>query len=84
MFPTVPLLQQIGLVSLALAVIAWVAALTTILRRAARVPQPPERGSRRLLNTVPRQVVPPSESVELTAAERETFAKLVRQLGSGR
>ncbi|GHH80198.1 hypothetical protein GCM10018793_34760 [Streptomyces sulfonofaciens] len=38
----------------------------------------------RALDAMPRQVVPPTESVDLTPAERAAFAGLVRQFSEGR
>ncbi|MEV0602890.1 MULTISPECIES: hypothetical protein [Streptomyces] len=84
MLPSVSTLQQIGLAVLLLATLAWAIGLVRTVRRDRRAPQPPGAGAApRLLKAVPRQVVPPSESVELTAAEREAFAGLVRELTRG-
>ncbi|GHJ39723.1 hypothetical protein Sm713_53320 [Streptomyces sp. TS71-3] len=38
----------------------------------------------RALHAMPRQVVPPTETVDLTPAERAAFAGLVRQFSEGR
>ncbi|MEU9154112.1 hypothetical protein AB0D59_27000 [Streptomyces sp. NPDC048417] len=74
-------LQLIGVTALALATVAWVVVLMRVLRHtrrgatgwhAARVlPGHPH----------PLQAGPPRESVELTPAEQDAFAGLVRRLG---
>ncbi|MET9290411.1 hypothetical protein [Streptomyces sp. NPDC003077] len=82
MIPSATTLQHIGLGILAVATVAWFVGLVRVLRR-DRFELTVWRGSQRLLRSVPRQAGPagpPSECVELTAAEREAFARLVRQL----
>ncbi|AJT66490.1 hypothetical protein [Streptomyces chattanoogensis] len=82
MLPSVSILQQVILAVLLVATAAWAVALVRLLRR-ARHRAAGGRGRRPLLGSVPRQTGPggpPSECVELTAAEREAFAGLVRQL----
>ncbi|MFG2139540.1 hypothetical protein [Streptomyces sp. NPDC048650] len=82
MLPSVSILQQVTLAALLVATVAWAVALVRLLRR-ARQQAAAGRGRPRLLGSVPRQTGPagpPSESVELSAAEREAFAGLVRQL----
>ncbi|MEV5596983.1 hypothetical protein [Streptomyces sp. NPDC052496] len=109
MFPSVPLLQQIGLAILLTVTVGWAVSQARIVRR-HRYGAPsgsgdfrgtpakrdfgapsgnggfgvtPGSGTRPLLRAVPRQTGPagpPSERVELSAAEREAFAGLVRQL----
>ncbi|OKH97796.1 hypothetical protein A6A06_32050 [Streptomyces sp. CB02923] len=82
MFPSVPLLQQIGLAILLTVTIGWAVSQARIVRR-HRFGAPSGSGTRPLLRAVPRQTGPagpPSERVELSAAEREAFAGLVRQL----
>jgi hypothetical protein len=69
---------------LALAAVVWVMGLTRLLRRGRS-----EAGLWRdghTLRVLPhqRQAGPHRESVELTPAERDAFAGLVRQLGNGR
>ncbi|MDG4863844.1 hypothetical protein P8605_37455 [Streptomyces sp. T-3] len=81
MFDHVSLLQQIGLSVLMVATVVWVVGLARMLRRDRfavtvwREAQP--------LYAMPRQHHP-VESVELTPAERDAFARLVRQLTDGR
>ncbi|WP_230195461.1 hypothetical protein [Streptomyces coriariae] len=79
--------QLAVLTVLAVASIAWLIFVTRILRRSrsgseARtvLPTPP------VLPALPRQRQsgPGREAVELTPAERDAFAGLVRQLGGGR
>ncbi|MFH8403517.1 hypothetical protein ACH4FX_01915 [Streptomyces sp. NPDC018019] len=82
MLPSVSLLQQIGLVILLAVTIGWAVGQARIVRR-HRFELPGGRGPGPLLRAVPRQTGPagpPSERVELSAAEREAFAGLVRQL----
>ncbi|MEU9114802.1 hypothetical protein AB0D04_24175 [Streptomyces sp. NPDC048483] len=82
MFPSVSILQQVTLAALLAATVAWFVALGRVLRRTRRQTAA-GRGRRPLLGSVPRQTGPagpPSECVELSAAEREAFAGLVRQL----
>ncbi|MFK8847211.1 hypothetical protein [Streptomyces sp. Ac-502] len=86
MFPSVPLLQQIGLAILLTVTVGWAVSQARLVRRhrfGAPAPAPTGNGTRPLLRAVPRQTGPagpPSERVELSAAEREAFAGLVRQL----
>ncbi|ARF55774.1 hypothetical protein [Streptomyces gilvosporeus] len=82
MIPSVSILQQVMLAVLLAATVAWALALVRLVRRARHLASA-GRGRRRLLGSVPRQTGPggpPSECVELSAAEREAFAGLVRQL----
>ncbi|MEU7425761.1 MULTISPECIES: hypothetical protein [unclassified Streptomyces] len=79
----VPTLQWIGVAVLAVAAVAWAAVLWRLLLRAgrpttARRPAPP-------LTALPgqRREGPPLESVELTPAEQDAFAGLVRRLANG-
>ena len=96
MLPSFSILQQIGLVVLLVATVVWVVGLVLLAGptrgrkrpgAAQRSGRPQPRGSGApLLGAVPRQTGPagpPSESVELSAAEREAFAGLVRQLTGG-
>ncbi|MFH8346141.1 hypothetical protein [Streptomyces sp. NPDC018045] len=96
MFPSVPLLQQIGLAILLTVTVGWAASQARIVRRHRFGTPHGNRAGRGtgygagdgigagpLLRAVPRQTGPagpPSERVELSAAEREAFAGLVRQL----
>ncbi|MEU9306769.1 hypothetical protein [Streptomyces sp. NPDC048256] len=79
--------QLAVLTVLAVASIAWLIFVTRILRRSrsgsearTALPNPP------VLPALPRQRQsgPGREAVELTPAERDAFAGLVRQLGGGR
>ncbi|MFI1924751.1 MULTISPECIES: hypothetical protein [unclassified Streptomyces] len=79
--------QLAVLTVLAVASIAWLIFVTRILRRSrsgsepcTALPTPP------VLPALPRQRQsgPGREAVELTPAERDAFAGLVRQLGGGR
>ncbi|MEU4202483.1 hypothetical protein [Streptomyces sp. NPDC045470] len=82
MLPSVPLLQQIGLAILLTVTVGWAVSQARLVRR-HRYGAPAGNGTRPLLRAVPRQTGPagpPSERVELSAAEREAFAGLVRQL----
>ncbi|MFG2889813.1 hypothetical protein [Streptomyces sp. NPDC048248] len=84
MHPSVALLQQIGFAVLLVALVVWVAGLLRLMRR-ERDEAPAGGGAKELLDSVPRQTGPagpPSESVQLSEAEREAFAGLVRQLTS--
>jgi len=79
----VSILQSLGVALLALATVVWVIGLIRLLRRA--------RSGAGLwhghtLHALPhqRQAGPRLESVELTPAERDAFAGLVRQLSDGR
>ncbi|NEA43907.1 hypothetical protein G3I42_32550 [Streptomyces sp. SID11385] len=82
-------MQQVGVAALVTAAVAWAVGLVRGSRgvrgvrgaepaspRAATAPAP--AGAQR--PRIPRQSVPASESVELTAAERAAFAGLVRRL----
>ncbi|MER5940392.1 hypothetical protein ABT121_24060 [Streptomyces sp. NPDC001928] len=80
----VSMLQLLGPVVLALAAALWVVGLACLLRRTR-----PQATSWRSDPTLPglpyqRQTAPEMEAVELTPAERDAFAGLVRQLGDGR
>jgi hypothetical protein len=82
MLLSVETLQLIGFAVLGVASVIWVVGLLRLLRREERRTAT-GRDGRPLLNRVPRQTGPagpPAECVELTAAEREAFALLVRQL----
>jgi hypothetical protein len=81
-----PTLQLIGVTVLAVAAVAWAGVLLRLLRRAGL--RAGAAGARRRtvpLPAVPRQtrVGPPRESVELTPAEQDAFAGLVRHLANG-
>ncbi|MFJ9414589.1 MULTISPECIES: hypothetical protein [unclassified Streptomyces] len=82
MLPSVSILQHVILAVLLVATVAWFVALARLVRR-ARGQAAADRARPRRLGSVPRQTGPagpPSESVELSPAEREAFALLVRQL----
>ncbi|MDN3023211.1 hypothetical protein [Streptomyces sp. S.PB5] len=80
----VTFLQLLGPVVLALAAVLWVTALIRLLRgiRPQRSLLRPDGAA---VSALPqqRQTAPESEVVELTPAERDAFAGLVRQLGDG-
>ncbi|MGW2741032.1 hypothetical protein [Streptomyces sp. NPDC001450] len=71
----VPTLQLIGVTVLTLAGVVWAVAVTRLMRR-ARVEA--------ALSSFPHQRFgpPPQEYVELSAAEQDAFAVLVRRLGN--
>ncbi|BAC71399.1 hypothetical protein AQJ43_04455 [Streptomyces avermitilis] len=89
------ILQLTGVTVLALAMGVWIAGLIRLLR-APRAPRAPRgghgvrhRGAHRrrdVLRALPRQrqAGPALESVDLTPAERDAFAGLVRQFSDGR
>ncbi|MFI6008387.1 hypothetical protein ACIBAG_06105 [Streptomyces sp. NPDC051243] len=81
----VTFLQLLGPVVLALAAVLWVTALIRLLR-GIRPQRSPLRPGGPALSALPqqRQTAPELEAVELTPAERDAFAGLVRQLGDGR
>ena len=74
------ILQLLGVTVLALATAVWMLGLVRIARRHRL--QITLRRDRRTLHGLPRQraSAPHVESVELTPAERDAFAGLVRQL----
>ncbi|MER6674832.1 hypothetical protein [Streptomyces sp. NPDC000983] len=80
----VSIFQLVGVGLLALLTVAWVIGLVRVLRAsrpdAARWPADPA------LSALPqqRQAVPHLESVQLTPAEQDAFAGLVRRLSDGR
>lgn len=81
-----PTLQLIGVAALAVAAVAWTVVLVRLLRllrRAGRGGTGRRPAAR--LPALPRQnrVGPPLEAVELTPAEQDAFAGLVRQLAGG-
>lgn len=81
----VTFLQLLGPVVLALAAVLWVTGLIRLLR-GVRPERSPWHPSGPALTALPpqRQTPPDLEAVELTPAERDAFAGLVRQLGNGR
>jgi hypothetical protein len=80
----VSFLQLLGPVVLALAAVLWVVGLVRVLRGMRPAAQPRHTGS--ALSALPHQrsPAPELEAVELTPAERDAFAGLVRQLNDGR
>ncbi|WP_225822387.1 hypothetical protein [Streptomyces naphthomycinicus] len=78
-----PTLQLIGMAVLTAAAVAWAAVLLRLLRRTGI--QTTGRRPTMPLPALPRQnrVGPPQESVELTPAEQDAFARLVRRLAGG-
>ncbi|MCX4525208.1 MULTISPECIES: hypothetical protein [unclassified Streptomyces] len=84
MFPSITLAQEIGLAVLFAAALAWVLGLGHMLRD-SRFHRPEPVAPKRL-TTIPTQRVAsahPMESVELTEAEEQAFACLVRSLPRG-
>ncbi|MFJ7077641.1 hypothetical protein [Streptomyces sp. NPDC098781] len=80
----VSILQLLGPVVLALAAALWVIGLVRLLRRAR--PAATSWHSDPTLPGLPyqRQTAPALEAVELTPAERDAFAGLMRQLDDSR
>lgn len=81
----VSFLQLLGPVVLALAAVLWVIGLVRILRGIRRE-RSPRRPGGSTVSGLPQQrkAAPDVEAVELTPAERDAFAGLVRQLSDGR
>ncbi|WP_405871914.1 hypothetical protein [Streptomyces sp. NBC_00005] len=75
----VSILQSLGVAVLALAAVVWVFGLISLLRGRSGAGGPTLYGF-----PYQRQAAPHLESVELTPAERDAFAGLVRQLNDGR
>lgn len=77
-------LQLLGAAVLALAAVLWVIGLTRVLRRSRLESSQGRTDS--ALSALPhqRQAAPELEAVELTPAERDAFAGLIRQLSDGR
>ncbi|ALO94386.1 hypothetical protein SHL15_3257 [Streptomyces hygroscopicus subsp. limoneus] len=78
-----PTLHLIGVAVLAVAAVVWAVVLMRLLRRAGR--RTVVRRSTAPLPALPSQtrVGPSQESVELTPAEQDAFAGLVRHLANG-
>ncbi|POX65306.1 hypothetical protein C3492_01525 [Streptomyces sp. Ru62] len=78
-----PTLQLIGVAVLAVAAVVWAVVLMRLLRRAGR--RTVVRRSTAPLPALPSQtrIGPSRESVELTPAEQDAFAGLVRHLANG-
>ncbi|MDI3421779.1 hypothetical protein [Streptomyces luteolus] len=83
MFEQISPLQQVGLTVLAAAGAVWAVRLVRMLHRDRTEPTLPYV-SGASLHAVPRQPSHAGETVELSAAERDAFADLVRQLMSRR
>jgi hypothetical protein len=81
----VTFLQLLGPVVLALAAVLWVIGLIRLLRGVHPERSPWHPGGS-ALSALPhqRQTPPELEAVELSPAERDAFAGLVRQLSDGR
>jgi hypothetical protein len=79
----VSILQSLGVALLAFATVVWVTGLIRLLRRAR---SGADLWGADALHALPQQphAGPRLESVELTPAERDAFAGLVRQLSDGR
>ncbi|NBE56711.1 hypothetical protein [Streptomyces boluensis] len=82
MFDQISFPQQIGLSVLAVAGAVWAVGLVRMLRR-DRSEVTVWRGAQSLY-AMPRQRSHPADTVELSAAERDAFIGLVRQLTDGR
>ncbi|WP_046775396.1 hypothetical protein [Streptomyces yangpuensis] len=81
MFPSISLAQEIGLAVLLVAALVWVAGLGHMLRD-GRFRQP-EPGAADALPRIPAQrtsAAHPMESVQLTEAEEQAFAGLIRTI----
>ncbi|MEU6600556.1 hypothetical protein [Streptomyces flaveolus] len=78
-----PTFQLIGVAVLAVAAVVWAVVLLRLMRRAGR--RTVVRRSTAPLPALPSQtrVGPSRESVELTPAEQDAFAGLVRHLANG-
>jgi hypothetical protein len=78
-----PTFQLIGVAVMASAAFVWAVVLLRLLRRAGR--RTVVRRSATPLSALPRQtrIGPSLESVELTPAEQDAFAGLVRHLAKG-
>lgn len=82
MFDQISILQRIGLAVLLVAAVVWAVGLVRLLRRDRSEVAVWRRTQH--LRAVPRQRSHPAESTELTDAERDAFAGLVRRLTDGR
>ncbi|MFD5508110.1 hypothetical protein ACFWIB_10100 [Streptomyces sp. NPDC127051] len=81
MFPSISLAQEIGLAVLIVAALVWVLGLGHMLRDARF--HHPEPGAYEGIAVIPAQrstATHPMESVELTEAEEEAFAGLIRTI----
>jgi hypothetical protein len=74
-------LQLIGVTAFALATVGWVVVLMRVLRHTRREATARPAGRVRSGRARRFQAGPPRESVELTPAEQDAFAGLVRRLG---
>ncbi|WP_371670804.1 hypothetical protein OG985_26220 [Streptomyces sp. NBC_00289] len=81
----VSIYQSLGVSLLILVALAWTFGLAYMLRR-GRFEAAVRRAGGHTLSALPhqRQAGPHREYVELTPAEQDAFAGLVRQLGGGR
>ncbi|MEU6295779.1 hypothetical protein [Streptomyces erythrochromogenes] len=82
MFPSISLAQEIGLAVLFVAALVWVAGLGHMLR-GSRFHQPETGGAVEALPMIPAQRTSashPMESVQLTEAEEQAFAGLIRTI----
>ncbi|MEU9450486.1 hypothetical protein [Streptomyces sp. NPDC048277] len=74
-------LQLIGMVALTLATVAWAVVVTRLLRRNRNAAVAWHAARALPAFPHPHQAGPARESVELTPAEQDAFAGLVRRLG---
>ncbi|MEV6679529.1 hypothetical protein AB0N09_22130 [Streptomyces erythrochromogenes] len=82
MFPSISLAQEIGLAVLFVAALVWVAGLGHMLWD-SRFHQPETGGAVEALPMIPAQrtrAAHPMESVQLTEAEEQAFAGLIRTI----
>lgn len=81
----VSILQLLGVTVLALATVVWVVGLVRILRRSQlQITLWRDRGALRAMPHQRGATPPHLESVELTPAERDAFAGLIRQFSDDR
>ncbi|WP_327261887.1 hypothetical protein OG444_10365 [Streptomyces sp. NBC_01232] len=81
MFPSISLAQETGLAVLLAAAIVWVTGLGHMLRNSrSRHPEPAPAESLPMIPSQRTSAAHPMESVELTEAEKQAFAGLVRTI----
>ncbi|MFE9932149.1 hypothetical protein [Streptomyces sp. NPDC005533] len=81
MFPSISLAQEIGLAVLLVAAIVWVAGLGHMLRDSrSHRPEPAAPAGLPMIPAQRGSAGHPMESVELTEAEQQAFAGLIRTI----